>query len=363
MRTTARQWSVALGVAAALHLAVALVPGWKQPPAGTDAPGSIGLGVSLGLAAGVPSMPAADNGSAVNAQSTPATELAVKDVPLPQMSESQPVDAKAAEAESVKPAEVATVESLQTSMAPDAPRPREIESIDAAEAPVEPSPAEVSVADAVPQAAEESTELRDRDTAVPEEIAARSSPAAAPEPPEVEPREAEPPRPAETEVIRAEVAEAVETHEAAVAPAAPLETVDTGAVESEAGREAADAREHSSAGGEVGLAGESRTGESAAGQSGAHEDYLLVLRSWLERHKRYPTRARRFGQEGTAFLYFVMNRAGDVIDYEIRRSSGHRLLDDEAERMILRAQPLPKIPESMNEAQLALVIPIEFSLR
>jgi len=353
VRTTARQWSVALGAAAALHLAVALVPGWRQPPAGTDAPGSIGLGVSLGLAAGVPGMPAADNGPAVNAQSTPAVELAAKEVPLPQVSESQPVDAKAAEAESANSAEVAAAESLQTSMAPDALRPREIESIDAAEAPVQPSPAQVPVADAAPQAAAESIELPDRDPAVPEEIVARSAPAAAPEPPEVEP-----PQPEETEVTRAEVAEAVETHEATVASAAPLEAAD-----SEAGREVADAREHSSAGGEGGLAGESRTGESAAGQSGAHEDYLLVLRSWLERHKRYPTRARRFGQEGTAFLYFVMNRAGDVIDYEIRQSSGHRLLDDEAERMILRAQPLPKIPESMNEAQLALVIPIEFSLR
>lgn len=158
MRTTARQWSVALGVAAALHLAVALVPGWRQPPAGADAPGSIGLGLSLGLAAGVPGMPAADNGPAVTAQGTPATELAAKDVPLPQVSESQPVDAKAAEAESVKPAEVAAVEPLQTTMAPDAPRPREIESIDAAKAPVAPPPAKVSVADAEPQAAAESIE-------------------------------------------------------------------------------------------------------------------------------------------------------------------------------------------------------------
>ncbi|MCZ7598605.1 MAG: hypothetical protein M5U09_13940 [Gammaproteobacteria bacterium] len=216
MRTTARQWSVALGVAAALHLAVAFVPGWRQPPAGTDAPGSVGSGVSLGLAAGVPGMPAADNGPAVNAQNTPAPELAAKDVPLPQVSESQPVDANAAKVKSVKPAEVAAVEPLQTSMAPDAPLPREIESIDAA-----------------PQAAAESIELPDGDPVVPEEIVARPAPPTAPEPPDVEPHEAEPPQPVGTEVIRGEVTEAVDKHEAAVAPAAPLEAVDSEAVDSQ----------------------------------------------------------------------------------------------------------------------------------
>lgn len=89
---------------------------------------------------------------------------------------------------------------------------------------------------------------------------------------------------------------------------------------------------------------------------------MLVLQTWLERHKEYPRRARRRHQQGIVLLYFVMNRQGVVLHHEIRQSSGHRLLDREVSQMIKRAQPLPPMPESLTGSQLELVVPVQFAL-
>ncbi len=96
---------------------------------------------------------------------------------------------------------------------------------------------------------------------------------------------------------------------------------------------------------------------------GVSPDYLTRLQSWLERHKQYPTAAQRRRQQGTAMLYFVMDRDGRVLDYRIQQSTGHQLLDREIADMIQRAQPLPPMPEAMTQARLEVVVPVQFSLR
>ncbi|MES1923854.1 energy transducer TonB [Salinisphaera sp. T31B1] len=92
-------------------------------------------------------------------------------------------------------------------------------------------------------------------------------------------------------------------------------------------------------------------------------DYRSELRSWLARHKDYPRRARRLRQEGTAVLYFVMDRNGHVLNWEIRQSSGHALLDEAVEKMIKDADPLPALPDSVPMQRLALTVPVSFKLR
>ena len=52
-----------------------------------------------------------------------------------------------------------------------------------------------------------------------------------------------------------------------------------------------------------------------------------------------------------------------MITHRLQESSGHRLLDREVEDMIKRAQPLPKMPDDMEQAQLELVVPVQFFLR
>ncbi|MBF2760983.1 MAG: energy transducer TonB [Ectothiorhodospiraceae bacterium AqS1] len=95
----------------------------------------------------------------------------------------------------------------------------------------------------------------------------------------------------------------------------------------------------------------------------AHRVYLQRLQIWLEGHKRYPKRARRRQQEGTAMLRIVMDRQGRIVIYELIESTGHRLLDKELRSMIERASPLPPIPAGMTGSRLEVRIPIAFSLR
>ena len=104
-------------------------------------------------------------------------------------------------------------------------------------------------------------------------------------------------------------------------------------------------------------------GQAGGGAPGAKADYLAMLQAWLERHKEYPRRAQRRRQEGTATLFFVMSRDGEVLDYRIEESSGHAALDREVEEMIRRAQPLPAMPADMRQARLEIRIPVRFHLR
>ena len=107
----------------------------------------------------------------------------------------------------------------------------------------------------------------------------------------------------------------------------------------------------------------SETDTAAGGSPGAARDYFTALKVWLERHKEYPRSAKLRRQQGTAMLHFEMDRQGNVLSYEIRESSGHRLLDREVEDMIKRAQPLPSFPAEMAQATLKITVPVNFSIR
>ena len=81
------------------------------------------------------------------------------------------------------------------------------------------------------------------------------------------------------------------------------------------------------------------------------------------RHKQYPDRALARRQQGTATVYFVVNRMGQVRDYRLEQSSGHRLLDQEAAALVQRAVPMPRLPDPIPGHELPVIVPIEFGVR
>lgn len=101
----------------------------------------------------------------------------------------------------------------------------------------------------------------------------------------------------------------------------------------------------------------------SASTAQAQASWQGLLRSHLERHKRYPRSAQLRRQEGTAHLRFRMSRAGDVLSYRLERSSSHDALDDEVLAMIQRASPLPALPPEMPGATLEIVVPVQFFIR
>lgn len=91
-------------------------------------------------------------------------------------------------------------------------------------------------------------------------------------------------------------------------------------------------------------------------------DYLATLASWLARHKRYPRPARRRNLEGVAILSFTVGAAGQVLRYDVVKSSGYAVLDREVANMLQRAEPLPPLPLDLGRTRLDITIPIRFEL-
>ncbi|MBX3503373.1 MAG: TonB family protein [Alphaproteobacteria bacterium] len=60
---------------------------------------------------------------------------------------------------------------------------------------------------------------------------------------------------------------------------------------------------------------------------------------------------------------FVMNRDGKVLSVMIAQSSGIEELDQEAQRLIWRAQPLPGVPRSIRGDRFTFATPVRFAFR
>ena len=79
----------------------------------------------------------------------------------------------------------------------------------------------------------------------------------------------------------------------------------------------------------------------------------------LQRFKRYPRGAR--GAHGTVVVRFELNRKGDVIASRVTKSSGYRVLDEEALAILRRASPFPSFPAAKPGADDFWTAPIAFA--
>lgn len=76
----------------------------------------------------------------------------------------------------------------------------------------------------------------------------------------------------------------------------------------------------------------------------------------LNRHKRYPG-----GGGGTSSVAFTIDRSGRVLSARLIRSSGSRILDQEAVALARRASPLPAPPANISGSSITLSVPVRFS--
>ncbi|MEM8790177.1 MAG: energy transducer TonB [Pseudomonadota bacterium] len=101
---------------------------------------------------------------------------------------------------------------------------------------------------------------------------------------------------------------------------------------------------------------------TAGGNPGARRDYQAEVSAILARNKRYPRRAQSRRQEGIGQLHFVVLADGTIVTSSLRKSSGHRLLDNEILEILSRVGSLPPFPDDIGVAQLEFVVPIHFQL-
>ncbi len=83
-------------------------------------------------------------------------------------------------------------------------------------------------------------------------------------------------------------------------------------------------------------------------------EFAAYMRAWVARIERignlnYPDEARRLQLHGQLVLTVGLDRNGRVKSIDVIQSSGHKLLDDAAARIVRLAEPFPALPESSNK--------------
>lgn len=78
------------------------------------------------------------------------------------------------------------------------------------------------------------------------------------------------------------------------------------------------------------------------------------MREWINRVERvgnlnYPDQARRQKLSGTLILDVVINSDGELVKIDLRQSSGYKLLDDAARRIVKLAAPYSPFPAKLKQ--------------
>ena len=102
----------------------------------------------------------------------------------------------------------------------------------------------------------------------------------------------------------------------------------------------------------------------AAPRTGPIKDsYLAELAAQINRKKFYPRASRRFGEEGTVVVSFVLQKDGRVTDLAVAQSSGSERLDEAALTTLQRVMPFRPIPDVLQRDDCPISVPIAFNLR
>jgi protein TonB len=100
----------------------------------------------------------------------------------------------------------------------------------------------------------------------------------------------------------------------------------------------------------------------APGEPDPLATYLAQVRAAIERHKHYPSAARRAGMTGHVVLRFVILADGRVIDPSVAESNGHAGFSRAALESLRRAGQMPPFPETIQQERLVVQVPIAFTL-
>lgn len=91
--------------------------------------------------------------------------------------------------------------------------------------------------------------------------------------------------------------------------------------------------------------------------------YMNALVAAIERHKRYPLRARKRGHEGEVQVRFTVLGDGTISRIEIGSSSLSAILDQAASRAVRELGRFKPIPSQLGRDHWEFQVPIRFVMR
>lgn len=91
-------------------------------------------------------------------------------------------------------------------------------------------------------------------------------------------------------------------------------------------------------------------------------EYYARIRSHIIKHKYYPPRALRSGDEGSITLAFSIDKNGLLKELSLTNRCRSPLLNTAARDTVTRSAPFPAFPSSIKEDLLQLSITLDYSL-
>jgi protein TonB len=100
-----------------------------------------------------------------------------------------------------------------------------------------------------------------------------------------------------------------------------------------------------------------------APDAGTLAQYRLQLISAAQRYKRYPRVAMDNNWEGDVVVRMVIDASGMISSVNVKASSGHEVLDQQALEMFKRAKPLVPIPSALRGKELIIELRAIYNLK
>lgn len=105
--------------------------------------------------------------------------------------------------------------------------------------------------------------------------------------------------------------------------------------------------------------------DSRSQHSGHEENWQARVLGYLARNQGYPAQALAAHIEGRVLTTVTIDRQGNILAVQLRKSSGFAVLDQHALRAISSKSPIPRPPADIirDLSQLKLNIPVDFNVR
>jgi len=91
-------------------------------------------------------------------------------------------------------------------------------------------------------------------------------------------------------------------------------------------------------------------------------DYLLHVKTTIEKNKIYPKRAKKLQQEGRVILAFVIAQDGYIYHLKLKKRSGFSRLDKAALKILHKIKKFKPIPKELQKHKWSIDVPITYSM-